>query len=458
MFRYLTSYRYYSLAKAGFSLAYLWFIWDFFWIHVAYWNGLSSLLIDPSGDLSSGHSFLNQLDILFAGKVSVWIFSVASSLVVALYLWGRYRWLQFAVGCWMNLSMVAMTSLVGIFASTADVWLSYIFLTYSLTALTCPSVEWSTQEPGFTMAQWRENPVLASTYAWLVVLVQFTVYVFAGVNKLVDGWGPWTTGVALQNLAIDSSMHDYVRGIYVPYLVSLVLCYVTFFQRLVVPFGFCFMRYRGWSVLILGAMHVGYDILMQVAIFPLIGVSSLLMIVPPRSLATPLFSRPSLHQPRSVKRLLREHALHGLFPQVTLWLFSLWLLLESTRLTFSESFFWENRLVIVPAWRMFADGGVNAGEQWRLILQTPSGEIDETSTSLQLIPHLWRDRFYIDQILHYILDQDSNHELNNVDPLVNYLLQTTEVRYRERQLQLRQNPVILDVHFAVLHPLQRSRL
>jgi hypothetical protein len=458
MFRYLTTYRFYTLAKLGLGLAYLWFIWDFFWIHVAYWNGLASLLSDPSEVFSSDNSMLDQLDNFFAGRISVWLFFVASPLAVGLYLWGRHRWLQFAVGCWINLSMIAMVSRVGVFCSTADVWLSFTFLSYSLAALVGSPAEWSAREPGFSPAKWRENPVLASTYAWLVVLVQFTVYFFAGVNKLIDGWGPWTTGVALQNLAVDSSMHDYARGIYVPYLVSLILCYVTLFQRLVVPFGFFFMRYRGWSVLILGAMHVGYDLLMQVAIFPLIGVSSLLLIVPPRSLALPLFSRPSLHQPRAVTRLLRGYPSLKLAPKITLWLFSLWLLGESARLTFSNSLFWENRLVMVPAWRMFADGGATAGKNWRLILQTSYGEIDATPDVLQLLPNLWRDRFYKDQILHYVLDEESASVIDHPSPSLDYLIQTAENRYRERQFQLHQNATILGARFVILHWNYRPQL
>lgn len=449
MFYYLTGYRFYTLAKIGFSLAYLWFIWDFFWIHFAYWHGLHSLLTDPSDTFSSDHSYLHQLDVFFAGRVSVWTISLASPLAVGLYLWGRHRWLQLAVSCWVNLSMIGMVSLVGIFASTADVWLSYIFFTYSLAALACPSSEWQVREPGFSLAMWRENPVLASTYAWLVVLVQFTVYFFAGVNKLVDGWEPWTTGTAIQNLSVDSSMHDYCRGISVPYWISFILCYITLFQRFVVPFGFFFMRYRGWSVLILGAMHVGYDILMQVAIFPLIGVSSLLMIVPPRSLAWPLFSRPSLHQPRAVRRLLQNAHPHRLFPRFVLGLFFLWLLLESTRLTFAPAYFLENRLVLVPAWRMFADGGENAGKTWRLILQTPQGEVDETGNVKQLLPQLWRDRFYVDQIFHYVLAE--SYEQNGDEPFeLNYLIRTAETTYIQRQLQLQQSPVILGAHFAVV--------
>src|SRR6202012_3389958 len=103
------------------------------------------------------------------------------------------------------------------------------------------------------------------------------------INKLVDGWTPWTTGVALQNLAIDSSMHDFVRGTHVPYWLSLILCYVTLGQRLVVPFGFFLKRYRIWSVLILGTMHIGYAILMQVNLFPVVGIASLLLILPART-------------------------------------------------------------------------------------------------------------------------------------------------------------------------------
>jgi hypothetical protein len=402
MFFYLTSYRFYTLAKIGFSLAYLWFITDFFRIHVAYWNGLSSLLSNSSETVPSVNF---SLDDLFAGKICVWVVFVASPFIAGLYLWGRHRWLQLAVGSWMNLSMISMISFVGIFCSTADIWLSYVFLTYSLSALICPSSEWSSREPGFSRVMWREDPILRSTYAWLIVLVQFTVYFFAGVNKLVFGWEPWTTGTALQNLSIDSSMHDYCRGIPVPFWISFILCYITLMQRFVVPFGFFFMRYRGWAVLILGAMHAGYDLLMQVAIFPVIGVSSLLMIVPPRSLALPLFSLPSLHQPRAVRRLLQNNTPLRLLPRLVLILFSISLLLESTRMTISPGTFWENRLIVVPAWRMFADGGENAGESWRLIFQTPNGEIDETDQIKQMLPHLWRDRFYLDEILHEVLAQ-----------------------------------------------------
>src|SRR5258708_10802804 len=265
MFRYTTSYRFYTLAKSGFALAYLWYVWDFFQIHVACWGQLFLLLPCPS-EISFSNSpiwdvFLHRAAIFVSGKAMVWIFCVSSPVAVGLYLWGRHRWLQFAVGCWISCSMISLTCLIGVFNSTADIWVNYVFVIYRLVAMICPRGEWEQHEPGLSLAKCREDPALASTYASLVVLLQFTVYFFAGVNKLAVGWGPWTTGIAIQNLAFDSSVHDYAQGIHVPYLLSLILCYVTLFQRLIVPFGFFFRRWRIWSVLILMTMHIGYAIL-----------------------------------------------------------------------------------------------------------------------------------------------------------------------------------------------------
>jgi hypothetical protein len=435
--RYLTSYRFYTLAKMGIALAYLWFIWDFFWIQVAVGNGLDQL-VPASADIIPS----------VQNRSLTWIFSGAAPITVGLYIWGRFKWLQFAVGCWMGLSMIAMVCSLGAFASVADIWLHYILLAYGLAALVCPAREWEECEPGFTPAAWKENRVLASTYAWLVVVIQFAVYFFSGINKLVDGWTPWTGGVALQNLAFDSSMHDYLRGIHVPYWISFALCYVTLFQRLVVPFGFFWMRYRGWAVLILGSMHVGYDLLMQVAIFPVIGVSSLLMIVPPRPLALPLLSRPTLRQPRQIKRWLEKSGPATPLRIAVPLLFAAWLVVESTRVTVEEAMPWENTLVLVPAWRMFADGGVAAGEKWSLILQTRSGEVDATQIPLRMLPHLWRDRFYVDSILHNVLRENSNatHFTNS---MVERLVEATEKIYSDQQLRAKGDPVILKAGFII---------
>jgi len=40
---------------------------------------------------------------------------------------------------------------------------------------------------------------------------------------------------------------------------------------------------------------------------------------------------------------------------------------------------------------------LSAVEIWRLLLETPEGEVDGTDLSLQPLPHIWRDRFYIDR-------------------------------------------------------------
>ena len=222
-----------------------------------------------------------------------------------------------------------------------------------------------------------------------MVLLQFSVYFYAGVNKLLDGWVPWITGVALQNLAFDSSMHEFVRGTHVPYWLSLILCYVTLAQRLIVPFGLFFMRYRLLSVLILGAMHIGYAILMYVNLFPLVGIASLLLILPSR---TPPLPR-SVSQPHRKIKSVPPDRRTRFIQNTVVGFFSLYLLLESARLTIFNPKAWENKLMAVPARRMFADGGVSSGGKWRLLLETPQGEVDGTDLSLQPLPHIWRDRF-----------------------------------------------------------------
>ena len=303
-------------------------------------------------------SYVRWLSSLTEGRQYGHLLQV-SPFAAGLYLWGRHRWLQFAVGCWMSFSMISLTSLAGVFVSTADIWLNYIFVFYSLSALISSTDEWEKCESGFSLAKWWDDPTLTSTYAWFVVLLQFAVYFFAGVNKLIDGWVPWTTGVALQNLAFDSSMHEFVRGSHVPYWISLILCYVTLLQRLVVPFGFYFKRYRIWSVLILGAMHIGYAILMYVNLFPLVGLASLLMILPPR--ASPLV-RTSPRQPHKMKKTFQRNDQTTLAQSGAICLFSLWLLFESTRLTVSNPMPLKINSWSCLAWRMFADGGVMSWE------------------------------------------------------------------------------------------------
>jgi hypothetical protein len=89
MFRYLTSYRFYTLAKIGFALAYLWYVLDFFRIHVAIWNQLPLLLSDPSDIAFSGNLyldvFLRRMAVFLNGKAVVWVFFLFSPLAAGLW-------------------------------------------------------------------------------------------------------------------------------------------------------------------------------------------------------------------------------------------------------------------------------------------------------------------------------------------------------------------------------------
>lgn len=417
-FRYPTPYRFYSLAKVGFSWAYLWYVADFYRIHLACRGDLTLLLPDPARVSLSGSpqldAVLRPLAILVNGRAMVALFATLSPIVAGLFLWGRHKWLQAAVGGWMSFSMIALNCLLGVFSSTVDVWVNLNFVLYALVALVTPAAAWERHEAGLSLGRWRANPTLHSSFAWLVVWLQFLVYFFAGVNKLVLGWTPWTTGVALQNLAIDSSIRDFARGVHVPYAISLVLCYVTLLQRLVVPFGFFFRRGRIWSVLILGTMHLGYSILMNVNLFPLVGLASLLVILPPRERDGRTASAPDPQLAWAAKAAIG--------------LFAVMLALESARLTEFSATPWENKLMVTPGWRMFADGGVAAGGDWRVILTSRRERVDETDLARSALPHLWRDRFYINAIFNDLTDR-------NMGPgsLVDRLARGTRLMYRARQ-------------------------
>jgi hypothetical protein len=450
MFRYLTSYRFYTLAKVGFALAYLWYVADFFRIHVGNWDHLSLLLPDPRYLVLSGNprldTVLRPIALLLSGPAMTCAFALISPLAAGLFLWGRHKWLQAAVGGWMSFSMISLNCLVGVFSSTVDVWVNLVFIIYGLVALISSADEWESSEAGWSPTRWRANPAMDSAFAWLVVWLQFLVYFFAGVNKLVLGWIPWTTGAALQNLAIDSSIHDFARGMHVPYWISLVLCYVTLVQRLVVPFGFFFRRWRMWSVVILGTMHVGYAILMNVNLFPLIGLASLLMILPPPEAipagTTVKASGANKNKAPSPRRTTAPNAARA--KNAVIGIFALALALESARLTHFGATPWENKLMVAPGWRMFADGGVVAGGEWRLILASPRERVDGTGFALQALPHIWRDRFYINNIFNDIMNR-------NMGPgsLVDRLARGTRKMYRERQLAQQLPPTFVNVGFEL---------
>ncbi|HKB90933.1 MAG TPA: hypothetical protein VKC60_10500 [Opitutaceae bacterium] len=93
---------------------------------------------------------------------------------------------------------------------------------------------------------------------------------------------------------------------------------------------------------------------------------------------------------------------------------------------------------------MFADGGVAAGGKWRLILKTTQGEIDATDNALQLLPHLWRDRFYVDTIFHDIANRNTGP-----GSLPLKLIQATEKVYADRQRLLHCNPVVFQAGFEI---------
>jgi hypothetical protein len=89
-------------------------------------------------------------------------------------------------------------------------------------------------------------------------------------------------------------------------------------------------------------------------------------------------------------------------------------------------------------------------KKWRLILQTPQGEMDATDMLLQVLPHLWRDRFYMDDILHRVLNENSQQELDHPDAMLRRLLQGAEKLYDDHQFRRHGNPIIFRARFEIL--------
>ena len=412
MTRYPTSYRSLILTKAGLGLAYGWFCWNFLRINQAAWKNLHALIPGPAQEVICSHPLFNgllvQLLLFLSQPTLIWVYAALAPVAVGLYIWGKHRWLQVAVGIWLWLSMVGLSAQASIFMSTADFWLAWCFILHIVAGLVTPRGEWDFSQPCLDRGLWRKNPVIPSEYALLLVILQFTVYFYAGLNKLVYGWGEWTSGVAIQNLAYDPSMRDFVRGLGVPYFISLVLCYVTLFQRLVVPFGFFLMRWRGWAALILAAMHVGYDLLMQVAIFPLIGVSCLLLIVPPRQMAWPLFASFTGRAPSSKKHAKWPFLPRPSLAQRSLMVVIVGLLLVEPAVMSGYSLdppYWNVKLATQLHWIMFADGGVQSKDRFKIAVKvhdpaTGAVRYDEiTDLPLRYLPETWRTRLYVKFIL-----------------------------------------------------------
>lgn len=446
-FRYLTSYRCYTIAKIGFALSYLWYVCDFFRIHSAYWHrGLGVLLARTAEPVFSGDydidALLQPLARSMDGQLAVWLMVLLAPLAVALFLWGRRKWLQFGVGLWISGTMVSLTALIDVFHSKADVWVNLAFLAYSIAALTSSRQSWEENELGFSIARWRANETCSSAYAWMIVWLEFTVYLFAGIDKLKDGWVPWTRGIAIQNLiAYDNSIYDFAHGAHVPFWLSLVLCYVTLVQRLVVPFGFFFQRFRLWSVVILGTMHIGYACLMHVNLFPLIGIASLVIVWPPRP-AVPV------KKMRQLKKPSRKWVQAGVVSTV-----SIALLLECVRLATSAAVPWENSLLMSPSWGMFSNGGLTPAGNWKLFLNTQQGPVDVTQVALEPLPSSWRDRFYENIIYYDVMRKNMGR-----DSMVGTLVSYTQARYiRERHLA-HQDSTIYGAYFSVTFLDQRGKI
>jgi hypothetical protein len=100
--------------------------------------------------------------------------------------------------------------------------------------------------------------------------------------------------------------------------------------------------------------------------------------------------------------------------------------------------------MVTPGWKMFADGGVVAGGEWRILLDTPRERIDATPIALEALPHTWRDRFYINNIFN-----DLQNKKMGPGSLVDRLARGTRRAYRERQLRQNMSPAIANVGFEL---------
>ena len=451
MFRYLSSYRAYILTKVGLSVAYLWFCWDFIRLNLALHQHLQELIPALATETVCIDPDINKIllaVLAFVSRLHVcWIYLCLSPAAVAIYLWGRHRWLQVGVAAWIWLSMVGMTARLSILMTTADFWLSWCFLLYIVAAFIAPSPQWQSSQPALQRDLWRDDPTISSQYAFLLVVLQFTVYFYAGVNKLIFGWTPWISGTALQQLMNDPAMYSYVHRITMPRAVSLVLCYITLAQRLIVPFGFFRMRFRFWSVVILATMHLGYEGLMRVAIFPLVGISCLLVILPPKRLALPLISKrkPDMSSKMVRKQAKKQQAYLDSIPsgaprrgQQLLAIAVLALLLVEPALMAANSDdppYWNVKLATQLHWIMFADGGSQSNLRFKIreqVYDPVAGQMrldDMTDLPFRYFPPTWRSRLYEKAIFSKAV-QASNPGKNYIatdDYLDNYVRAASDI-------------------------------
>jgi hypothetical protein len=457
MFQYLSSYRAYILTKVGLSIAYLWFCWDFIRLNLALHQHLQELIPALASEIVCTDPDINKALIAmlsFLGHLhACWIYLYLSPVAVAIYLWGRHRWLQVGVAGWTWVSMIGMTARLSILMTTADFWLFWCFVLYIVAAFIAPSQQWQSSQPVLRRDLWRDDPTISSQCAFLLVVLQFTVYFYAGVNKLVFGWTPWISGVALQHLMYDPAMYSYVRGIAMPRAISFVLCYITLAQRLIVPFGFFSMRFRLWSVILLATMHLGYETLMQVAIFPLVGISCLLVILPPKELAPPVFSRKSQAPSKMARKQAKERQAYldsiptGVPRRGQQWLAMAvvaLLLVEPAMMAAdsSESPYWNIKLGTQLHWIMFADGGSASNERFKIrervqIPTTGQTRLDDiTDLPLTYFPWTWRSRLYAKAIFNKALQaQHPGSQYVATDNYLDNYVRTASNVYRTKSSQ-----------------------
>ncbi len=373
--------------RFGLAITFLWFLHDFYVINQTKFLDetfrnlipaptFESFCADPGWNHWLGQKFA---DLTYPPTFQ-WILLGAVPLAICFAL-GRIPRLS-AVG--ISLVMVLCGASAPLFQSSADSWLFWaIFLSL-----------WAPADPPLTIKNWRENPAVESRYVALAVFLSFTVYFFAGCSKLVLGGHQWLGGTALQNIAFDPSVREAFRGMIVPHWISLILCYYTLFQRLVVPFFFYMSRpWQIAAIVILGTMHFGYNTLMYVSIFPALGLSFLLLI--PTTSPHPY--------PTTVSRWFWLWRIPGTTALVIMVVMPLLQVISrsSDKLSYMGHSLprWTYAFYYPLRWEMFAYGGIRSRDDWQfLIVKNHKEVIDITHLIDRHLPPIWRTRFYHDSL------------------------------------------------------------
>jgi len=76
------------------------------------------------------------------------------------------------------------------------------------------------------------------------------------------------------------------------------------------------------------------------------------------------------------------------------------------------------------------------------IFVTPRERIDATAIPREALPHIWRDRFYINDVFNDLVNKNTGYS-----SLVGRLARATRMMYRERQIQMNQSPAIRTIGF-----------